>query len=54
MGVARAFSSRRIFVDALIGLAISSLAFVIFNYGLDLSLPAGTLVEEWLPGGGDS
>ena len=53
VAVARAFSSRRLFVDAAIGLVITSLAFVIFNYGLDLSLPAGSLIEELMPSGAD-
>lgn len=43
--VARVFGSRRILVEALIGLAISSGTFVVFNYGLDLSLPPGFVGE---------
>lgn len=41
--VARAFGSRRLVTDAVIGLALSSLTFVVFNYGLDLGLPAGAI-----------
>ena len=43
VAVARAFGSRRLLVDALIGLGLASLAFVMFSYGLDLSLPGGVL-----------
>jgi putative tricarboxylic transport membrane protein len=45
---ARAFGSRRLLVDALIGLALAALAFVVFNWGLDLGLPLGTAVENLL------
>jgi putative tricarboxylic transport membrane protein len=41
--VARAFGSRRLVTDAVIGLALSSLTFVVFSHGLDLSLPAGII-----------
>jgi putative tricarboxylic transport membrane protein len=51
--VARAFGSRRLLTDAVIGLALSGLTFVVFSYGLDLSLPAG-LVGELLSGSGDA
>jgi putative tricarboxylic transport membrane protein len=47
---ARAFGSRRLVLDALIGLVLASLAFLVFNYGLGLSLPLGTLVEDGLLG----
>jgi putative tricarboxylic transport membrane protein len=43
MAVARAFGSRRPAVDALLGLVLNGLVFVIFNYGLDLTLPGGML-----------
>jgi putative tricarboxylic transport membrane protein len=43
MAVAAAFASRRFLIDAVIGLALTSLAFVVFTYGLGLSLPAGIL-----------
>jgi putative tricarboxylic transport membrane protein len=46
--VARAFGSRRLLLDAVIGLVLASLAFVVFNYGLGLDLPVGTLIEDAL------
>jgi putative tricarboxylic transport membrane protein len=49
VAVARAFGSRRLAVDAAIGVLLASLAFAVFNYGLGLSLPTGTLVESLLP-----
>jgi putative tricarboxylic transport membrane protein len=49
VAVARAFGSRRLAVDAAIGVVLASLAFGVFNYGLGLSLPTGTLVESLLP-----
>jgi putative tricarboxylic transport membrane protein len=51
VAVARAFGSRRWPIDAALGLVLASLTFVIFNYGLDLSLPTGTLIESLLAGG---
>ena len=47
MAVARAFGSRRMLLNAGIGLALAGATFVAFNYGLDLSLPPGS-VAEWL------
>jgi putative tricarboxylic transport membrane protein len=44
-----AFGSRRLVLDAAIGIVLAGLAFAIFNYGLGLSLPTGTLIEAWLP-----
>ena len=44
-----AFGSRRLLLDAAIGVVLTGLAFVMFNYGLGLSLPTGTLVERLLP-----
>jgi putative tricarboxylic transport membrane protein len=44
----RAFGSRRLLLDALIGLVLASLAFVVFNYGLGLDLPVGTVLEDVL------
>ncbi|MCP6135044.1 tripartite tricarboxylate transporter TctB family protein, partial [Klebsiella pneumoniae] len=41
VAVTRAFGSRRLLTDAVIGLVLTSLAFVIFNYGLGLDLPVG-------------
>lgn len=49
--VARAFLSRRILVDAALGLGLAVLAFVVFNYGLDLGLPGGLpgeTIEDFL------
>ena len=43
MAAARAFGSRRLLADAALGLALAGLAFVVFTYGLDLSLPGGDL-----------
>jgi putative tricarboxylic transport membrane protein len=44
----RAFGSRRLMLDAVIGLVLASLAFVVFNYGLGLDLPVGTVLEDVL------
>jgi len=44
--VARAFGSRRPLLDAGIGLAITAIAFVLFNYGLGLNLPSGWVFES--------
>lgn len=41
--IARAFGSRRIFRDIVIGLVISTLAFFLFTRGLGLNLPGGLL-----------
>jgi putative tricarboxylic transport membrane protein len=49
VAAARAFGSRRLLIDAVIGVVLTSLAFVIFNYGLGLSLPIGTAIEDLLP-----
>jgi putative tricarboxylic transport membrane protein len=49
MAVARAFGRRALLVDALLGLVLSSLVFIIFNYGLDLSLPSGVLGDLLSP-----
>jgi putative tricarboxylic transport membrane protein len=43
MSVAFAFGSRRLLRDALIGLVLTSLAFVGFSKGLGLQLPPGIL-----------
>jgi putative tricarboxylic transport membrane protein len=48
VAVTRAFGSRRLLIDAAIGVVLASLAFVIFNYGLGLDLPLGTLIEDLL------
>lgn len=44
--VARAFGSRRLLLDLGIGLALGGLSFLVFNYGLDLYLPTGTLADR--------
>jgi putative tricarboxylic transport membrane protein len=44
-----AFAERRFVITVLIGLALSGLTFVIFNYGLGLTLPIGTAIERLLP-----
>jgi putative tricarboxylic transport membrane protein len=49
VAVARAFGSRRLLLDAAIGVVLAGLAFGVFNYGLGLSLPTGTMVESLLP-----
>jgi putative tricarboxylic transport membrane protein len=46
MVVARAFGSRKIVKDAILGLALTAASFGLFNYGLDLNLPVGTVFEE--------
>ena len=43
VAAARAFGSRRLVADAALGLALAGLSFVVFTYGLDLSLPGGDL-----------
>jgi len=44
-----AFAERRLVITVLIGLALSGLTFLIFNYGLGLTLPIGTTIERFLP-----
>ena len=44
-----AFGSRRLVLDAAIGVVLTGLAFVLFNYGLGLTLPTGTVIEQLLP-----
>ena len=46
LAVARAFGSRRILLDLAIGLGLAVLTYGVFNYGLDLSLPQGSLFED--------
>lgn len=48
-----AFGSRRPVLDLAIGLVLAAITFGIFNYGLGLSLPLGTLVEDHLVAGPD-
>ena len=49
IAVARAFGSRRLPVDIAIGLALTVVSFVVFNYGLDLNLPTGVLEDLLAP-----
>jgi putative tricarboxylic transport membrane protein len=44
-----AFRERRVLISIAIGLALTCLTFLVFNYGLGLSLPVGTTVEDLLP-----
>jgi len=46
-----AFRERRVLISIAIGLALSCLTYWVFNYGLGLSLPIGTAIEQLLPGG---
>ena len=48
MVVARAFGSRRLVMDAVLGVALTGLSFGLFNYGLDLNLPVGSVFERFL------
>lgn len=43
---ARAFNSRRLAIDLALGVGLAALAFVVFSYGLDLTLPTGELLEQ--------
>lgn len=45
-----AFRERRVLISIAIGLALTCLTYWVFNYGLGLSLPIGTTIEELLPG----
>ena len=54
MAVARAFGSRRLVMDAVLGLALTGLSFGLFNYGLDLNLPVGSVFERFLDGPDDA
>ena len=49
IAVARAFSSRRLVVDAAIGVALTGLAFVVFTAGLGLDLPTGVIGDMLAP-----
>jgi putative tricarboxylic transport membrane protein len=49
-----AFRERRVLISIAIGLALTCLTYVVFNYGLGLSLPVGTTIEELLPASDDS
>ena len=45
-----AFRERRVLISIAIGLALTCLTYWVFNYGLGISLPIGTTIEELLPG----
>ncbi|MGD9509222.1 MAG: tripartite tricarboxylate transporter TctB family protein [Geminicoccaceae bacterium] len=45
-----AFRDRRILLNLVIGLALAALTFWVFNDGLGLSLPVGTVFEDLLAG----
>ena len=44
-----AFRERRILISIAIGIVLTGLAFWVFNYGLGLTLPVGTVFEQLLP-----
>ncbi len=44
-----AFGSRRLVLDVGIGVVLTSLAFVMFNYGLGLNLPGGVVADMIAP-----
>ena len=48
VAVARAFG-RRYLLNAVLGLVLAGGTFAVFNYGLDLNLPIGTVGEWFLP-----
>lgn len=48
VAIARIFGGRRPVVTLILGLALTSGTFLLFDYGLDLSLPVGTLFEPLL------
>lgn len=45
LAVARAFGSRQHLLNIVLGLGLAGSTFAIFNYGLDLNLPSGSIVE---------
>lgn len=49
VAVARAFGNRRYLLNAVFGLVLAGGTFAVFNYGLDLNLPIGTVGEWFLP-----
>lgn len=49
MAVARAFGERRHGVTLMIGLALTAGCLVIFNYGLGLNLPVGSIADWFAP-----
>lgn len=48
MAVARAFGDRRPWRTLALGVALTSLMFLVFDHALDLSLPVGALFEPFL------
>lgn len=48
LAVAVAFGTRRIAMTLLLGLVLTSATWLLFDYGLDLSLPTGEIVERVL------
>jgi putative tricarboxylic transport membrane protein len=52
--VALAFGSRRVWLDVAIGVVLASLALAVFNYGLGLTLPAGSVFEQLMGEDDDS
>jgi len=49
IAVARAFGSRRLLLDAAIGLALTGLAYIVFTAGLGLNLPTGLIGDMIAP-----
>ena len=49
IAVARAFGSRRLLIDAALGVALTAASFVMFNYGLGLNLPGGVVADMIAP-----
>ena len=45
-----AFRERRVFFSVVIGLVLTALTFAVFNYGLGLGLPVGSVFEALLEG----
>ena len=43
---ARAFRSHRLVIDLVLGVGLAALTFVVFSYGLDLTLPTGEVLEQ--------
>lgn len=50
VAVARAFGSRRWLLNIAIGVTLTLLILLVFNWGLGLSLPVGTLLEPLFEG----
>ena len=44
-----AFRERRILISIAIGIVLTGLAFWVFNYGLGLTLPTGSVFEQLMP-----